>query len=241
MCCAARRAASGSTGCGPPRTALTPRVRGVVALHEQLHVERLVADAQVEVQDDDRGRDERCREHRRRSCSRCSGRSPTATVPSPTRRTRLHAGGERDVRAIAASSWAVSTSPSTCMTWFLVSVTERPSAAETPTPSRIRTGTATAKNVSGTSTPTKQKTSPMASLISDEQARTDDREDAGPHGPDRVAGLPMLRSMYASATMPRAHRDDQRRSRARRRPRPRSRPRAARRTSSSRTAGLPCR
>ena len=96
-------------------------------------------------------------------------------------------------------------------------------AAETPTPSRISTGIATAKSVSGTSTPTKQQRTPMPSLTSDDQRSCRRREEpAGRTARNAVTGARRSWSTYASATTRvhtattkrgREHADDQRRRR----------------------------
>ncbi len=110
----------------------------------------------------------------------------TATVPFVDREESVHGGGQA-ARDRQREQLGVSTNPSTCMTWVLVSVIERDSATDTPTPSRMRAGTATANNVSGTSAPTKQKTNPTASDSTTSRLDADDREDARPDGPHRLA------------------------------------------------------
>ena len=69
-------------------------------------------------------------------------------------------------------------------------MTDRPIAAETPIPSRISTGSATAKNVSGTSDADEaERRSRCASQMRTSRLGADDREHAGPDGPHGVAGL----------------------------------------------------
>ena len=100
-CRARRRARVRVTGRPRPRTRAH---RG----DRHLHVERFVADAQVEVERDDRGRDERRGEHRRRSCWRCPARSTSAVGLAAVADQMLSAGRERGVRAARRAGWRVS-------------------------------------------------------------------------------------------------------------------------------------
>ena len=101
----------------------------------------------------------------------------------------------------AVSSCAVRTSPSTRKKCSFVSVTDRPSAANTPAPSRINTGIATANKASGTVAPTRQNAKPAIWLSAVSSARpiTAKMRPAAPRAAS--PGPPPARPAYASATI----------------------------------------
>src|ERR1700730_3123856 len=101
----------------------------------------------------------------------------------------------------AVRSCAVMTSPRTRKKCPLVSATDRPSAAKTPTPSRINTGIATANKASGTAAPTRQNAKPAIwlSAVSRARPRTARTRPAAPRAAS--AGPPPAKPTYASATI----------------------------------------